>query len=357
MQIIPFQQSEAVFEYCLTELRSNGLIISPSDTVYGLLCDATNENAVRQLIAWKSRPAGKPISVFVSDLAMASDYVEIDSSQQKILQNILPGPFTMILPSRHKVQTLLESEFGTLGIRIPQFSFLLELAKRFGKPITATSANMAGESPFHNFQSLFRSLSEQKKQIIHLALDAGALPPRKPSTVIDLTKSDMPVLRAGDVALAQKEEYVSQSAEETMKIGEELCSRIKAMVAQKPVVVILKGDLGVGKTVLVKGIAHSLGIESITSPTYVIAAEYPLSNVSPFTTLHHLDLYNIRQSDELRQIGIEAMLKPGNLICIEWGDKAGSLQAVLAGAFCIYGESEYISATERKITLTLPQSL
>ena len=355
MHIIPFSQSESVFERALAELRSGGLIIAPSDTVYGLLCDSTSEKAVQQLIVWKSRPAGKPISVFVADLAMAQKYVDINPEQQKTLHAILPGPFTVILSSRHVVQRALESEFGTLGIRIPQFPFVLELAKRFGKPITATSANMAGEAPFHNFISLEKSLSEQKKTIIQLALDAGSLPPRKPSTVIDLTKSDMPVLRVGDVALAQKEELVSKSAEETMTIGEKLVSKVQTIVEKKPVVIILKGELGAGKTVLVKGIAHALGIHTITSPTYVIAAEYPVNNHQPFLLLHHLDLYNIIDSTELLHIGIDAMLKPGNLICIEWGDKAGSLQDILARAYCIFGESEYISPTERKITVTFPQ--
>ncbi|MCX6730473.1 MAG: Sua5/YciO/YrdC/YwlC family protein, partial [Candidatus Roizmanbacteria bacterium] len=98
---------------CISILQSGGLLVAPSDTVYGLVCDATNEEAVKKLIAVKNRPWGKPISVFTDGFEMMSSLVEL-GSHKALLQTLLPGPFTIILPSKHKVCSLLESERKTL---------------------------------------------------------------------------------------------------------------------------------------------------------------------------------------------------------------------------------------------------
>ena len=83
-------------------LKSGGLVVFPSDTVYGLLCDATNEIAVKKLIQFKDRPAGKPVSVFCN-FDLINQLVTISNQQLAVLKQILPGPFTIILPSKHKV--------------------------------------------------------------------------------------------------------------------------------------------------------------------------------------------------------------------------------------------------------------
>ena len=127
-------------------LQNGGLVVHPSDTVYGLLCDATNPEAVKKLFAFKARPASKPVSIFVSDLEMAKDYVVIDRKTGDRLKEFLPGPYTVVLPSKHNVVKELESEKGTMGIRIPKYPAILELVRKFGKPITATSANLSTRS-------------------------------------------------------------------------------------------------------------------------------------------------------------------------------------------------------------------
>ena len=97
-------------------LARGGLVVFPSDTVYGLLVDATNENAVKKLIRFKNRPHGKAISVFIPDLNNLHQYVQVDHRQDKIIRTLLPGPFTVILKSKHQTSKLLESENGTLGV-------------------------------------------------------------------------------------------------------------------------------------------------------------------------------------------------------------------------------------------------
>ena len=135
MKIVKLNENnnQEVINNTIIVLKSTGLVIFPSDTVYGLLCDATNEQAVKKLITFKNRPAGKPISVF-SNLKFIDQLVKINKEQKKIIEEILPGPYTLILPSKHKVNKLLESEIGTLGIRIPMYQLINRLIQEFEKP-------------------------------------------------------------------------------------------------------------------------------------------------------------------------------------------------------------------------------
>ena len=118
--------SPASVEKILQTLDSGGLVVAPSDTVYGLLVDATNETAVKKLLAFKNRPIGKPISIFVADYGMLSQQGDVQESQMQLLKRFLPGPFTVVFPSKHKVSRYLESEKGTLGIRIPSYPFITD---------------------------------------------------------------------------------------------------------------------------------------------------------------------------------------------------------------------------------------
>jgi len=106
----------SALQHCINILASGGLLVVPSDTVYGLACDATNETAVRKLIAVKTDLLGSPISVFVDGFEMMDSLVEV-AHHKTMLKTLLPGPFTVVLPSKHVVCRLLESERGTLGVR------------------------------------------------------------------------------------------------------------------------------------------------------------------------------------------------------------------------------------------------
>jgi len=340
----------------LTVLNAGGLIVSPSDTVYGLLADATSENAVQKLTQFKNRPPGKPISVFVSDFSMLKEQVEIEKKQLRLLQELLPGPFTVILPSEHKVSPLLESEKRTIGLRIPDYRFIKTLVRNFGKPVTATSANLAGRSPHYSVQSLLNELPENKKKLIDLIVDAGMLPRNKPSTIVDLTAPQIKILRQGDIVFKDKKTYISKSPAQTIKIAAFILQKILREKSKKPLIFILEGELGVGKTVFVKGIGEFLGIKNIISPTYVVYYEYVSIN-QLIETFVHVDLYNIQEADEFKYLGLEKYLKKGNLLCFEWGEKAGEIIDLLKQKGKIaYVRIRYISEKKREITIRFGQS-
>ena len=323
-------------------LQSGGLVIFPSDTVYGLLVDATNKAAVEKLIAFKNRPVGKPISVFTG-LGSMGQLVEINNDQQKVFEEILPGPFTIILPSKHKVNKLLESETGTLGVRIPMYRYIEVLVDQFRKPITATSANLAGRSPHYSIGSLLNELTEKQKKLIDLIVDAGQLPKNKPSTVVDLSRSNVKILRQGNEDFIKSKVFRSLTSEETKNIAGQIFTQ-NYKKDEKPLIFIIKGEMGVGKTVFVKGIGEKLGINNIVSPTYVIYYEYK--------NFYHFDLYQIEDREEFGNLGIDKFLVPGNTLCFEWGEKAGEIIELLKDkGNIVYIDMKYINEKEREITV------
>ncbi|MEK7070333.1 MAG: L-threonylcarbamoyladenylate synthase [Patescibacteria group bacterium] len=335
-------------------LKKGGLVVFPTDTVYGLLVDAKNAEAVAKLVEFKERPAGKAISIFVSDLSMLEEYVEIDDKARNTLEQILPGPYTVVLRSKHKVRKELEAENGTLGVRIPASQLINQLIREFGGPITATSANLAGRSPHYSVESFLKELSVKKRALIDLIVDEGTLPRNKPSTVIDLTQSNIKILRHGDDRQLPIVNYqLSNSEKQTKEIAKEIIVNLIKENEDKPLICIIKGDLGAGKTVFVKGVGELLGIRNIISPTFVIYYEYA-SLFRNMKTLVHVDLYNIQEAEEFKHLGLEKYLQPGTIMCIEWGEKAGEIIEELKDkGRIIYITLEHVNETKRKIQFSI----
>ncbi len=330
----------------ITVLENGGLVIYPTDTVYGLLCDAANEKVVKKLIQFKNRPPGKAISVFCN-FDLLNELVEITKEQEKVIKEILPGPFTIILPSKHKVCKLLESEKGTLGIRIPKYQLINQLIQRYKKPVTATSANLANRPSRYSIKTLLSELSGKQRQMIDLVIDFGQLPRNKPSTVVDLTQPNVKILRQGDVNFTNSKTFQSKTPDETKKIASGVISiplRRGRNLANKPLIFIIEGEMGVGKTVFVKGIGESLGIKNIISPTFVIYYEYG--------NFYHFDLYQIEDKEEFKHLRIDKLLKPKNILCFEWGEKAGEIINLLKSkGEVVYVKMKYVNEKERKIII------
>jgi len=335
---------------CIKILRNGGLIVAPSDTVYGLICDATNEEAVKKLIAVKNRPWGKPISVFVDSFEMMKSIVQV-KDHEALLKSLLPGPFTIILPSKNKVCSLLESERNTLGVRLTTSAWIQDVVHSYGKPLTATSANISGRSPHYEPHGFMKALSKEKRSMIDFVEDGGVLSRNKPSTIIDLTGSSLTLLRQGDILPLSKQSFNSSSAQETKKIATYVIEKHILNLNKKPLVFILKGEMGVGKTVFAQGLGEYLGAEKIVSPTYVIYYEYPVNknNIHMFL---HADLYNIDEPEEFSHLGFEDYLKSGTVLCIEWGERMGPLfKTIKERAHVVAIEMNYKTEKEREIII------
>lgn len=327
-------------------LQNGGVVVFPTDTVYGLLCDATNDDAVAKLCRVKERPAGKAISIFVSDLDMARQYVDIPTHVEQTLRVMLPGPYTVVLPSTHRASKLLESERGTLGIRIPDDNRIHQLVKAFGKPLTATSANLASQPPHYSIESFEKQIGVRRRKQIDLVVDGGKLPYRKPSTVIDFTQGDIQVLRRGDDGPLPRSVTTTTTEQETKQLAQRLLHAARERNAKLPIVFMLQGDLGAGKTIFAKGLGEYLGVRNIISPTFVVYYEYPIER----GYFVHVDLYNVADRDEFTHLGLTQHLTNGNILCIEWSERADGIIEMLRGAAqIIYITINHVSETTREI--------
>jgi L-threonylcarbamoyladenylate synthase len=125
-------------------LHHDGLVIYPTDTVYGLGCDAFSEEAILKVYEAKKRPLSNPVSIAVCDIDMIQAVARIDAYASLFIEHFLPGPVTIVVPARSCLPEMLTGGTGLIGIRLPGHPLALELISRFDSPITATSANITG---------------------------------------------------------------------------------------------------------------------------------------------------------------------------------------------------------------------
>ncbi len=315
MKIIP--ENESAIEIAVEALEKGQLIFMATETVYIAAVDATNEEAVKKLVSFKNRPFGKPFSVGVTDITMASEYVVLNATAKDLYKRFLPGPVTVVSTGTHKVANGVEAENGTLGIRIPDYDFFQKVCKKFNKPITATSANASYQRRPYKLSDILDNISEKQKKLIDLMIDAGELPHNEPSTVIDTTLDDEPViLRQGEIKLRDENEVLSRSEENTQNIAKELWQKYESFAEKRSIIFALEGQMGAGKTQFAKGLARAMQIdEKITSPSYDLLNSYGL--------LTHIDTWRmIEPNQELKDLDIKNILKKNSVVAIEWADRA-----------------------------------
>lgn len=192
---ISSKNKDAALEKTISLLEKGKVVVCPTDTVYGILAEAASKKAVKKVFAVKGRPTGKPLPIFVKDIRMAKKLAFISSKNQKFLKTVWPGKVTAVL--KRKKTNFPKELFGkdkTIGIRIPDHSFIKALMSEINSPLTGTSANISGKPPSTNIKYV---LSQFKKRRVKpdLILDGGNLSLNHPSTVIDLTQDPPKILR------------------------------------------------------------------------------------------------------------------------------------------------------------------
>jgi len=179
-------------------LSKGGIILYPTDTLYGLGVDALNVEALKKLKQLKGRDEGKPISIIVCDMEMAGVYAEITPLAKKLAEKFLPGKLTLVLKANDKLPEELTSGTGTVGIRIPKHHLCIHIVREFGKPITATSANVADMEAKNSVEEILDQFQE-RSVMIDRVIDTGKLPDSLPSTVVDARGEKPIVLREGAI--------------------------------------------------------------------------------------------------------------------------------------------------------------
>ncbi len=177
-------------------LRSGGVVVYPTDTSYGIGCDATNTAAVKKVFAIKHRPCEKQVSVIVHSTVAAHRYGIFSPCARELARHAWPGALTIIVRRRNGQ--------GTIGLRVANSVIARQLAKGLARPLVSTSANISGHSPCYSWKAFEQQLTHAGSgPYPDLVLTAGTLPRRVPSTVVNATTTPIILLRAGAISTAQ----------------------------------------------------------------------------------------------------------------------------------------------------------
>ena len=171
-------------------MAKGGVILYPTDTVYGLGANIFNNDAVQRIYEIKKRDPSKPLSVLVQDTESLELIADLNRNSREIVNKWLPGPFTFIL-NKKKIVSPYVSASAKVGVRIPDYKIARALASLF--PITTTSANITNECTLSNPQDILKQIGDT----VDLVIDVGDLDKAKPSTVIDLSSSKPTLVRNG----------------------------------------------------------------------------------------------------------------------------------------------------------------
>lgn len=177
-------------------LKEGGLVITPTDTIYGIMGDATNVSAINKLFDVKKRAYSKPLILLMDSYEMIEDYTsDISDIEKEYINKFFPGLVTIILKKNEKINDLITAGMDTVGIRIPDNKDLREIIKRLGRPIFSTSANVSNEAVITNINMISDDL---KKQIDYI-YDGGEVNDVA-STIIKFDNNNLKILRDGKMS-------------------------------------------------------------------------------------------------------------------------------------------------------------
>lgn len=180
-------------------LNGGGILLYPTDTLYGLGVDALNVEALKKLRTLKGREEGKPISIVVADMKMAEEYAEVTPLALQLAEAFLPGKLTLILNAKGSLPIELTAGTGTVGVRIPNHILCLNLARELGRPYTATSANVSDMDSKNTVSGILAQF-EARAGMIDRAIDVGELLESLPSTVVDARGETSHIVRVGAIS-------------------------------------------------------------------------------------------------------------------------------------------------------------
>ncbi len=202
--ILPLSESTA-FSRALELLRAGEIVALPTDTVYGIMADGYNADAIEKLFVAKDRPSHKAIQLLIadaSDLERVAAHVSTDA--RRLAETFFPGGLTLIVEARADLPKNLRADTNTIGVRLPDAPLVRELARALGRPLAATSANRSGGANPRTAQDALKDLDGR----IALIVDGGATPGNLASTVLDCTVEPPRVLRAGAIAADEIEKVL-----------------------------------------------------------------------------------------------------------------------------------------------------
>jgi L-threonylcarbamoyladenylate synthase len=188
-------------------LKGGGVIVFPTETLYGLGADALNNAAVEKVFQLKGRDPRSPIPVLVADQEMLHTLVaQVPATAQKLIDRYWPGPLTLVLPGQKNIPKPLCNPAGGVGVRISSQPIATLLVNELGRPLTATSANPSGKEPA-------RTLQEAKTYFVgrvELFVDGGALTSKSGSTVVEVMEDSIKIIREGELSASELRQVLGE---------------------------------------------------------------------------------------------------------------------------------------------------
>ena len=179
----------------INTLKDGKLVIMPTDTIYGIIGDATNEDVINKVYEVKERPHDKPLLILVSNFTMLHELVtEIPKETEKMIKKFWPGPLTILFKKSSKVSDSLTANSSLVAIRMPNDKRLLNIMNHLNRPLISTSANISSHDAITNPNQL----EEKMKEKIDLIVDEGTVN-NEASTLITIVNGKIEILREGSL--------------------------------------------------------------------------------------------------------------------------------------------------------------
>lgn len=192
--------SNESIKYAVNSLKAGNVGIFPTDTVYGIGCDALNPKALKKLYEAKHRNLNNPINILVPNIKVANKFVSsINPIEKQLIKNFWPGPLTIIFKKSSIVPDILNSNLDTIGIRMPQNKVCLDLLYKFGSAIATSSANISKMDPYICINN---ELINDFKNNTDFIIDDGKITSGIPSTIVEVLEyNSIKILRNGSISV------------------------------------------------------------------------------------------------------------------------------------------------------------
>lgn len=189
--------NEDELENVINVIENGGIVIFPTDTVYGVAANSLDEEAIKKLFNLKRRDDNKPICVLTSSVDKIKKVAYITEEEQKIINKYMPGALTLILKKKEKVSDILTSNLKTIGVRIPNNEIALKILDRAEYPLATTSANISGSEAAIELGDLIDIFNNK----VDIIIDGGITNLKLSSTIVKIEKDEIKILREGTIKI------------------------------------------------------------------------------------------------------------------------------------------------------------
>jgi len=187
-------------------VKLGGLVVYPTDTLYGLGCDPFSIEAVKRVFKVKGEERKKPLPILASDIQQVRVIAHLSKEAEKVAKRFWPGPLTIVVPKKPTLPNIVTCDSDSVGVRVPKHDSALQLIRLSGGLLVGTSANRTGEKPPKTAQEAVQQLGEE----VDIILDGGPAPLGVSSSVIDFTSVKPKLVRKGPIKLSDVLDILQQ---------------------------------------------------------------------------------------------------------------------------------------------------